>query len=141
MIPEKQCCTVEQSKKLRELGLSAKSEFHWVLNSAREDWKVTRKGSADDFSFLPHLEAYTASELASILSRVLDGSEYEAKIDLSLEGVVNIYKLSSEMPALLEERDMELKAGFAEDGITQAFAQCLIWMADNNFIELKGLDL
>jgi hypothetical protein len=61
------CCSFEQSKKLRELGVNAESEFHWVLNSARENWRVVQAGSLRDFSFLPRYEAYSVAELLSIL--------------------------------------------------------------------------
>jgi hypothetical protein len=134
---EDQCCTAEQSQKLMELGLSAKSEFHWVLNSAREYWKVTRKGAANDFSFLPHLEAYTVAELSILLpSEYLDSSgEYyqiffykEGGIFYTAFGPLNNGKfLARKMFVALEE--------------SKSKADALIWILDNTSLKAEELKL
>lgn len=68
---ENQVCTLEQAKRLTELGVSAFSRFTWWLNSALENTFV---GGYSDDTDHPHLKdlgnAYNVAELGEMLSAV-----------------------------------------------------------------------
>ena len=123
---EDQVCTLEQAKKLRLLDLKAKSEFNWVLHSAREKWQVTRKYSPNDFSFLPPLDAYTVAELGVLLEAThfyvfyINGS---ATIENKANHFLSVHKIND----LLTE--------------ARARANALIWLIENEYVKVEDLKL
>jgi hypothetical protein len=131
---EDQVCSFEQAEKLKALGVTTPSEFHWVLNSAQEDWRVVRKGSLIDFSFLPYLEAYTVAELGILLP-------------IDCISVCNLWKYSSSrtrdyfIVKLTTFTTKHKDKFFSYKSEAQARAEALIWLIENHYIAAKDLKL
>ena len=79
MKPEDQVISLDLSKKLKELGVvDLKSLFYWIRSSnPKGEWMI---GMIDGFNFIyhdEHLSAFTASELMSLLPRLIDTKKDE----------------------------------------------------------------
>lgn len=69
MKPENQVCTLEQAKRLEELGVNGDSAFYYAYPTMNSGWRICLAGCffmGDGSEFYP---AYNVAELGAILPR------------------------------------------------------------------------
>lgn len=93
---ENQVCSLEQAKRLKELGIRQDNEFYWVFDKhvCGEQTKVTYRWDIgfEDEDFRPNWSAFTVAELGVMLPTHIDEDkvainmvDYEEGIRLEME--------------------------------------------------------
>lgn len=82
---EKYVCTLEQSKKLKELGIKQESFWYWVRywKSGRYEWDLFQKDESDKVN--THISAFTCGELGEMLPRFINVCNREYCLVISKE--------------------------------------------------------
>ena len=65
---EQLCISLDQAKKLKELGVNDSSYFYWVKNTASNLWYLERPCEIDMYK-QEFYNAYTSAELAIIITQ------------------------------------------------------------------------
>jgi hypothetical protein len=133
-----QVCTVEQGKKLKELGVAVESEFIWSINYRVEfvwyinydlEYYLERNGS--ERKFHPWYPAYTLAELSAM--HIYDDND-RRYFEIEYDKRSGDYHLC--------ENDF---GDFIDLGIysteTHAYAAAMIWMIENKHLRVKDLKL
>ena len=128
---EKQCCTVEQAKKLVRLGVKIETINIWYFDTNLCEWKITGwetqyywESSKLTFEWYP---AHNVAELGILLGKyyVVPGKfGWNVKKRLS--------------PQIVQYRIKGMTLDFPE---SQARAAALIWLIDNKYINPEDLKL
>lgn len=81
MTLEKQVCSLELAKKLKELGVKHESLFYWKYSQGRGNDQVVPMERIIESEYFNYYQAYTVAELGEMLPR------YIADADQPLSGV------------------------------------------------------
>ena len=136
---EQQVATLEQSKKLKELGIGFESLFSyswdWLCQPESDSILILTDVVARSWCSYP---APTAEEIAELLPANFCIGSREYNWEISKGGGDKYYKLRCQQyfaygpPALLKE--------FINKSLTQALASMLIWLIENNHINSEELN-
>lgn len=140
MILEKQVCSLELSKRLKELGVKQDSIFYWrrwipIKGSSYRtpEWLLSYyRGSVDDYELI---SAFTVAELGELLPYLI---EYESKKYWYHTGKVNKnnkYYKEHEVNYINDETTIGLARGNTE---TDARAEILIYFLEHKLMELPN---
>jgi hypothetical protein len=125
---EDQVCTVEQGKKLKELGVTVESEFIWCMNFGPEYYLEWSRGGE---KFHPWYPAYTLAELSAMY--IYDDND-RRYFEIEYDHTLGDYHLC--------ENDF---GDFIDLGIypteTHAYAAAMIWMIENEHLKVEDLKL
>lgn len=136
---QNQVCSVEQAKRLKELGVNEKTFFSWELNYEPEPRLVV----SVDWNEINHLSAYTVAEFGIMLPHpdnltVLGGFVYMSQCDISSNDGMPWYCIW-EYDTDKEERGMrrEIISGKTE---AEARAAMLIYLLEYNIITAEEVN-
>lgn len=145
---EDQVCSVELSKKLKELGIQPKNYFEWLYDSYTGQWEVS-----PTFKNQLGLSAFTVVELLSLLPNIIDTRMNEPFNNFRLsiekfiihEGVdyfpLDAYKIAY----YCDSTDLTGEDAFLRRSLTStiydknpanALAKMLIYLIENNLMKL-----
>lgn len=131
---EQQVTSLEISKRLKELGVNQESYFYWITfgqepEIIRPNYLIEKNGQEDMYS------AYSSAELGEMLPKRIQG--------MLEKGGATIHYFSQHYTALdfvfIKYTDSEGFNLISVHGDTEADARgkCLIYLIENNLIELK----
>ena len=112
---EKQVCSLESSKRLKELGVPQKSLFKWRL-ATDDKWYIERDSDIQGTT-QPHCAAFTCSELGEIL----------------IEKTYCDWWLAKRGEGWILGKNKE--DGIYGDTEVEARAECLIYHIENGFVK------
>jgi len=130
-----QVCTLEQAKKLSELGVYLRTIWYWNLNHNNGEYYLSLRPN-EDGEFYP---APTSSELGILLPKFIIFEEY--RYWLSLDNITTEFGVSYKIDNHLLNSEFLGDKNFYESSEAQARAEAFIWLIDNKFIFVENLTL
>ena len=123
---ENEVCSLENAKKLAELGVVRESLFFWELNKANKYFpgRVTFGDPSVDNSWSIPYPAYTVAELGRMLPDVIRGYKQ-----------LTIRKFGEEF-----EISYPHNVGFLNESLKESMSIMLIWLIKNKHVDVKELN-
>jgi hypothetical protein len=145
---EQQVCTLEQAKKLRELGVDAKSYFNWVNHSTHArfsgyEWSVfnpQRIRDADEI--VEVISAFTVAELGVMLPMIVSNAEDDFFLCMfkGNKGWLVEYHTNKKDAAVNSEGELDRPRGYLFNtyrrsyNLAEAMAEWLIVLLESKLI-------
>lgn len=128
---EQQVCSLEISKRLKELGVKQESLFVHTRMRTTDPYQVTTLSEAGEWKYYDFENTYSAFTVAELGEMLPDSISFEEKLY-----VINIYKLGNEWIVEFEDNENELKTHTSYQADTEADARgkMLIYLFENNLI-------
>lgn len=133
-----QVCSVEQAKKLKEIGVKLKSIFYWSENIKPEPIEKIKlnnfwdgnHGLREDSEYFNFYPAYTVAELGVLLPGYIYFQLESHFFSYSWVGCPRTYSIHvGSVMTFYGQSEAELRA------------DCLIWLIENQFVNPKELKL
>jgi hypothetical protein len=150
---ENQVCSLELSKRLKELGVEQESYFYWY-NYNRETWKVEPNGQLPTFAFPLDencISAFTVAELGEILPNrvtvpnaepfdnfvITINKFYNVNEDRSLTNnyILNYSCDSTEVIGIDAWMSKKLTKNIFDPNLANGMAKMLIYLLENGLIK------
>jgi hypothetical protein len=136
---EHQVCALEQAKRLRKLGVRAKSYFVWIhgwpINkTARKGWRLIARDDTALYSITRQVNAYSCAELGAILPETIIYRRYVLDYQINKNDGFFWPSYQGEIrPNLFDEIGDEYEA--------QAKANLFILLLEKGFIKPEDIKL
>ena len=127
----KQVAALEQSKKLKELGIDLKTIWMWWEEKGEADVHITAPIKPKYGELYP---APTAEEITELLPSILDANN--KLFLLHTHKVLNSWQIEYSTGSGIR---VDLFRRVINDSLTQALASMLIWLLENNHIKAEDL--